>query len=134
MVQFSLVITVVLSLTLLTVVTPPAAAQALRKQALVTGGARSALSSVGLAGPFVFITEGYQDTTEWDGNHRKMGFQFPLCSFSLRACLSGLHVGQFCLCLLEIFAPTIHKNFSPCPFLSQFTSQVAQIKIGNQAP
>lgn len=73
MVQFSLVITVVLSLMLLMVVAPPAAAQALRKQALVTGGARSALSSVGLAGPFVFITEGYQDMTEWDGNHRKNG-------------------------------------------------------------
>lgn len=64
MVQFSLVITVVLSLMLLMVVAPPAAAQALRKQALVTGGARSALSSVGLAEPFVFITEGYQDMTE----------------------------------------------------------------------
>lgn len=104
MVQFSLDITVVLSLALLMVVAPPAAAQALRKQALVIGAARSALSSVGLAGHFVFITEGYQDITVWDGNHRKIGFQFPLGSFSLRAYLYGLHMGQFCVCLLEIFA------------------------------
>lgn len=65
MVQFSLVITVVLSLTLLMVVAPPAAAEALRKQAQVTGGARSALSSVGLTEHFAFITEGYQGMTEW---------------------------------------------------------------------
>lgn len=74
MVQFSLVTTVVFStvlLMLLMVVAPPAAAQALRKQALVTSGARSAFSSVGLAGHFVFISEGNQDMTEWDGSHRK---------------------------------------------------------------
>lgn len=74
MVQFSLVTTVVLSTVLvmfLMVVAPPAAAQALRKQALVTGGARSALSSVGLAGLFVFITGGYKDMTDWDGSQKK---------------------------------------------------------------
>lgn len=63
----------------------------------------------------------------------KMKFQYPLCSFSLRTSLYGLHVGQFCVCLLEIFAPAICRNFSPCPFLSHFTGQVAQIKTGNKA-
>lgn len=82
MVPFSLAVTVVLSLMLLTVVASPAAAQAPRKQALITGGARSALSSVGLAGHFVFITEGYQDRTEWDGNQKKWDSSFHCAPFA----------------------------------------------------
>lgn len=39
----------------------------------VTGGVRNALSSLGLTGHFVFITEGYKDMTEWDGVHRENG-------------------------------------------------------------
>lgn len=66
----------------------------------------------------------------------KMGLQFPFfCSFSFRVCLWGLHVGvEFCVCLIEIFVPTICKNFLPSEFPSQFTSQIAQTKIGHKAP
>lgn len=102
----------------------------------VTGVVRNALSSLRLTGHFLCITEGYQDMTEWDAVHRENG---TAVSILLLLFLQSMSVWIVCrtafsLCLLEIFALMIRKNFLPSPFLSQFTSQIAHTKIGHKAP